>query len=460
MAVGSRVKKTKPGVGAGSVKPEAKAAKTKLRRALGLWELVLAGIGIILGAGIYVIIGPAAGMAGNAVWLAFMIAAIVSIFTGLSYAELSSRFPKAGAEYIYTEKAFSRRLAFIVGWLMIFGGVIAASAVAIGFSSYFSAFFHTDIILTSVILIFLLAVLLVYGVKETAWFAIIGTAIEAGGLIIIILISLPYLGTVNYFELPGGISWAGAGLSSVIAAAALIFFAFLGFEDLVSVAEEVKNPVKTMPKAIMLAIAIATVLYILVSVSAVSVLGWEKLSQSPAPLAEVAGSMFGNSSFTILGVIALFATANTVLLVLLGMSRLAYGMADRGILPKIFASVHKTRRTPWAAVLLLSALSMIFVLIGNIKTVASLTNASILIVFVVINLSVIMIRYKERKDSKVAVGKFFTTPVSLGWFPVLPLLGLLSCLFLLANIELYLVLGSIGLAVIGLFVYEVIARRR
>ena len=423
--------------------------KTKLKRALGLWELVFTGIGIILGAGIYVIIGPAAGMAGNALWCSFLIAAIVSLFTGLSYAELSSRMPKAGGEYVYTERAFNKRLAFIVGWLMVVSGIIAASTVSLGFSGYLNAFFNTDVVLTSILLLFFLSMILIYGVKESAWFGIVCSLIEAGGLVIIILFGLPYFGSVDYLEFPD--------VTGLLSAAALVFFAFLGFEEMVNMAEEVKEPVKTMPKAIILAIVITTLLYILVAVSSVSVLGWEKLSASQAPLADVAWVFFGDVSHTLLGIIGLFATANTVLLVLLGTSRLVYGMAEGGMLPKSLASVHKSRRTPWVAIISLMIISMLFVLIGNIKTVASLTNATILLVFIVINLSVIVIRYKER-SSRAAEHRFFMTPVNMRWFPVIPFLGFLTCLVLLVNIELKLVFFSALLAVPGLVLYELLKK--
>jgi APA family basic amino acid/polyamine antiporter len=424
----------------------------KLKRALGFWELVLTGIGIILGAGIYVIIGPAAGLAGNALWLSFVIAAIVSSFTGLSYAELSSRFPHAGAEYVYTKEAFNKKLAFIVSWLMIISCIIASATVALGFSWYFNALFGTNIILTSLLLIFVMSMLSLYGIKESAWFAIICTIIEAGGLIIIIFLGLPYLGSVNYFEAPQGIG-------GILAAASLVFFAFIGFEDMVNTAEEVKNPVKNMPRAVILAVGVTAIMYILVAISAISVLGWEGLSGSHAPLAAVAQRAFGEGSFTALGTIALFATANTVLLIMLGISRLIYGMAERGMLPKVLSKVHKERRTPWVAILLVMAVSMVFVLIGNIQTVASLTNASILIVFLAINASVIMVRHKENAKGKVETG-IFRMPLNIGWFPVIPLLGFLSCLFLLLNIELNLIIICLLLVIPGLMLYSMLERVR
>ncbi|MHA1872980.1 MAG: APC family permease [Candidatus Heimdallarchaeaceae archaeon] len=445
---------------------------------MGLWELIFVGVGIILGAGIYVIIGPAAGMAGNALWLSFLIAAVVALFTGLSYAELSSRFPKAGAEYVYIKYAFGERIAFIVSWMMIISGIIATATVALGFAGYLNSFIQIEVIPTSILLIFFMSMILIYGIKESAWFAIICSLIEMFGLLLIIIISIPSWGSVDYFSMPD--------FSGLISAAALVFFAFIGFENIVNTAEEVKNPVRNVPRAVILSILITTVIYILVAVSSVSVLGWERLSVSKAPLAEVASaSLLGSRSFILLSSIALFATANTVLLVLLGISRLIYGMADSNILPKILGKVHKTRKTPWIAIIFLMVLSMLFVLIGNIKTVANLTNASILLVFLAINSTLIMIRYQGRNKLgtdktnrvkakiKVKVGakikkykmeagvkhELFTVPLSIKWLPVIPVFGAVTCLLLLISIELYIVLISILLIIPGLIVYEIIHRK-
>ncbi|MCK4531546.1 MAG: amino acid permease, partial [Candidatus Aenigmarchaeota archaeon] len=236
----------------------------KLEREIGLWQAVLAGIGIILGAGIYVLIGKASALAGNAVWLSFLLSALVAVFTGLSYAELSSIFPKAGAEYVYTKHAFGRRIAFIIGWLLVISGFVFSATVSFGFAGYFESLFGFPYLLSAVVLIILLSIIIFYGMKESIWFAVIFTLIEVSGLIIIIFMGLPYLGSVNYFEFP---SFAG-----IFQAAALIFFAYIGFEQITRLSEETKKPDVNIPRALLLAIAITTVLYILVALSAVSIL--------------------------------------------------------------------------------------------------------------------------------------------------------------------------------------------
>ena len=415
----------------------------KLKRELSLWQITLIGVGIIVGAGIYVLIGEAAGMAGNAVWLSFILAAIVAAFTGLSYAELSSVFPKAGAEYVYIDKTLGKKLAWIVGWLIIISSIISSSAVSIGFANYFSSLFSTPIILTALTVILLCGVILIAGIKESAFLTILCTCIELIGLAIIIFIGLPHIGSVNYLEM-------ASGLSGIFRASSLVFFAYIGFESITRLAEETKNPSKIIPKAVLLSIAITTIIYVLVAISAVSVLGWNGLSSSSAPLAFVASHLFGDRAFLVLSVIALFSTFNTVLVVMLGASRLIYGIAEFRILPRVFLSISRKTHTPWVAIVTTTLLGMFFVLFfGNIKIVANLTNFAIFMTFIFVNAAVIWMRYKK-PDKK----RGFTTPLSIGKMPVLPVLGIITCLFMLANIEIEVLAYGAALVIIGFLIYE------
>jgi len=309
----------------------------------------------------------------------------------------------------------------------------------LGFAGYFSAFFNTPIILTAIGALIFLSFILFYGIKESAWFAIICAIIEIIGLIIIIFLGIPYFGSVDYFELPPELGFAG-----VLAAGALVFFAYIGFEDMANMAEEVKNPTHSVPNAIVMSIIISTVLYILVGIASVSVMGWEALSQSSAPLAEVASVSLGNNAFMLLGAIALFATANTVLLILLAGSRMMYGMARGNVLPKIVGKLHSVRQTPWVAIILLLLASIIFVTIGNIGTVANMTNVTILSTFFVINISAIVLRYKNIK-----LKRKFKTPINIGKFPVLSFLGAISCFVLILQMEGSILLFGAGVVILG-----------
>jgi amino acid transporter len=395
----------------------------KLKRALGLFEVTLSGLGIILGAGIYALISEATALAGNALWISFVIAAIVAIITGLSYAELASIFPKASAEFEYTAQAFNRSAAFIVGWLIIFSGAVGGATVALGFAGYFRAMFGGPLLLSAIILIALLSIILFLGITQSAMVAIVFTLIEAAGLIIIICLGIPHLGMVNYLETP-------IGYTGIFQAAALIFFSYLGFEEIVKLAEETKDPERNIPLGLILAVSASVILYISVAFSAVSVLGWEKLSQSQAPFAEIAAAVLGENAFGILSIIALFATANTVLLMLLAASRITYGMAESSSLPNILAQIHPRTRTPWVAILVTAALSTGFVLLEDIGYVAGVANFTVFITFIVINAALIVLRYK-RTD----LCRPFRVPIAFGRFPVLPLFGIIFNFFMLTQLS-------------------------
>lgn len=413
--------------------------KVELKRALGLWEVTLSGVGIILGAGIYALIGEAAGLAGNAVWMAFALSAIVALLTGLSYAELSSMFPKASAEYEYTAQAFGRRPAFVIGWLIIFSGAIGAATVALGFAGYFNALFGAPQIPSALVLVVILSVIIFSGIKQSAWLAIIFTLIEALGLIIVIILGIPSLGSIDYLEMPFGIV-------GIFRASALIFFAFIGFEEIVKLSEEAKDPEKTVPKALILAITVSIILYVLVALSAVSVLGWQELSRSDAPFADIANAAFGRNAFFVLSVMALFATTNTVLLMLLAASRIIYGMAGSAF-PQVLGRVHSVTRTPWIAILASMVLCMAFVLIGDIAFVANVNNFTVFVAFIAINAALIFLRY-----SKPEVTRPFKVPLVIGRLPVLPLFGMILNAFMLIQLSTEVITIGIGLTVIGILV--------
>ena len=273
--------------------------KVQLRRTLGLFEVTLSGIGIILGAGIYALIGEAAGLAGNAVWISFALSAIVAVFTGLSYAELVSMFPKASAEYEYTSQAFGPFPAFTIGWLIIFSSVIGAATVSLGFAGYFQALTGASLLPSALILLAVLSAIVSVGIKQSARLVITFTAIEASGLVFIILLGTAYLGRVDLLEM------SPLGFSGIFQASALIFFAFIGFEEMVKLSEETKDPEKNIPRGLILAMSASIVLYIMVAFSAVSVLGWERLSQSSAPFADIAYSALGPNASTIISIVAL-----------------------------------------------------------------------------------------------------------------------------------------------------------
>jgi len=415
----------------------------ELERSLGFWQITLMSIGIILGAGIYVVIGEAAGLSGNMLWLSFIFAAVVATFTGLSYAELSSRFPTAAAEYTYVEESFGPTLAWITGWLIIAGSIIGSATVALGFSRYFNALFSTPLLPVALIALAIIGIVLFAGVQETASLTILFTLIEAAGLLIIIFIGIPSIGTVDYLEMANG-------MKGVIEAGVLIFFGYIGFEGITRLASETKKPEKTIPKAILLSILITTIFYILVGIAAISVVPWNELATANAPLSLVAEKVLGSNSFLILSVIALFSTFNTALVMLLSGSRLVFGMAKEKGLPKIFSRVSPLTRSPGIAIIAVVLASMLFLFLGDLKTIANLTNFTIFTIFIVVNAAVIYFRYKK------PVSTGFKSPLSIGRLPVFPVLGLVSAAFMMVNLDRIVFLVGIGLILLGFILHTIL----
>jgi len=422
----------------------------ELKRHMGLFHTTMYGIGLILGAGIYVLIGEAAGIAGNAVWLSFIFGVIAAVFAGLSYAELASMYPKAAAEYVFVKNAFrSNFLAFIIGWLTLFTSIIAAATVALGFGGYIAAIFDYPIIISAILLIGILSFVNFFGIRESSWTNIVFTIIEAAGLALIIYIGFTFTTAepINYFENPFGIS--GISLAFV-----LIFFAFIGFEDIVNIAEETKNPKKVLPRAIILSISITAIIYILVSLSAIRVLSWQELGASLAPLADVAERALGSTGQLTMSLIALFATANTVLIILLAGSRILYGMAVQRSLPLLLGKVHFKTKTPWVAVLVIMLISTIFVFIENIVTVANITVFAIVITFAMVNLSVILLRYREP-----TLERPFRTPINIGKFPILSFFGVIISAYMMTQFNAYVISVGVGIVGAGALFYVFYSKR-
>jgi APA family basic amino acid/polyamine antiporter len=428
--------------------PELIRQKPSLRRELGPVAVTLSGVGIILGAGIYALLGEATGLAGNAVWLTFAVSALVAGFTALSYAELSSMYPRASAEYEYVSNAIGRKVAFVVGWLIILSGIFGVATVSLGFAGYFSDLTSAPLLPSAVAIILVLSVILLYGIRETAWVAIALTLIEAGGIVMIILIGLPHLGSVDYLEMP-------LGLAGVFQASALVFFAYMGFEEMVKLSEEARDPVRTVPRALILALSITTVLYILVSLAAVSVVGWEQLAASRAPFADVAYIALGEAAFTVIGVIALFATANTALMMLMAASRITYGMAESFSLPPVLARVHPQTRTPWVAIIAIMLAAIVFVFAGEIAFVANVTNFMLFLTFMVINTAVILLRLRAPDEPRP-----FCVPGAIRGVPILPVLGIITCFALLGQLEPAVLLIGCVLAALGVALSFIELRRR
>lgn len=393
-----------------------------LRRELGLLEAVVYGVGLILGAGIYAILGEATGVTGGSIVVSFLLAATIASLTGLSYAELASMFPKAEGDYIYVRKAFDREIvADVTAFGRLSMGVISSAAVALAFSGYLSVFVDVPSVLIAVFLVALMTGVNFWGIELSTKLNLLFTGIEVAGLLIIIWVGSGSWGDAQVLQAPNG-------LFGVVHASFLIFFAYLGFGSIVNLSEETEGATVTIPRAIILSIGITTVLYVLVGLSAVALVDWQVLGGSASPLAEVAAVGWGPFGATLLGVIALFSTTNTVLILQISTSRLLYGVSksEYHVFPEMFSRVHSSRQTPHYAVGLVGLLTIPFVFLDDIGLVAGLANLMLLIVFVLVNVALLKLRY-SRPDAD----RGFRAPLNVGRLSLTAVGGLLTSLGLI-----------------------------
>jgi APA family basic amino acid/polyamine antiporter len=393
-----------------------------LDRSVGLLGASVYGIGLILGAGIYAILGEAVAKTGESIILSFVLAAGVATFTGLSYAELASRYPKGEGEYLYAWAAFENKLlSEATATLRVLTGIIAAAAVALAFGQYVVAFVPVSTVPVAVGVLLAMSAINFWGIQTSARINLAFTAIEVAGLLFIIALGVGTWGSVDPTDF-------AHGTSGVLSATFLLFFAYTGFEALINLAEEVHAPSKTIPRAIGIAIVLSTAIYILVGFSALGLVDWQTLGESQAPLAVVALAGMGQEAFVVLSAIALFATANTVLILLISTSRIVYGVSkeEYNSFPAVFSRVHSERKSPYVAVGLVGLVTLPFAFVGDLGVVAELANLALLAVFVIVNLSLLKLRYDGDPEEGT-----YRAPVNVGWFPVTAFLGAATSLGLI-----------------------------
>lgn len=369
----------------------------KLRRALGLTSLTLYGLGTIIGAGIYVLVGAVAGRAGMAAPLSFLVAGVLAAFTGLSYAELGQRLPEAAGAAAYAREGFKSPLAGkLTGFATLLVALVAAASVARGGAGYLLEIVDIPLPVASGLVIVAFTALAAWGVKESVYIAGAMTVIETLGLLIVVAVAGDALGDlperIGEFW-PQEIFDGGVGWSGVMAGAFLAFFAFAGFENIVNMAEETKNVERTLPRAVVLAIVVSSLLYMLVVCIAVLSVAPGLLAESDAPLCDVVQCQSG--ALAVFAPIALIATLNGVLIEIVLMSRVAYGMARRGWLPGVLGRVHSARRTPLTATLVVGGTVFALTTLVEFEPLARLTSALLLVIFLIVNLSLIGLKRRE-----------------------------------------------------------------
>ena len=392
----------------------------QLKRTLGLVEVIFFGVGSILGAGIYAIVGKVAGYGGNMIWLSFAIAAITALMTAFSYAELSSMFPKAGGEYEYVKHASNPKLGMIIGLVISLNGILSGATVSLGFAGYLSALLDVKLILGSFVVILFVWLINTLGIRQSSIVNIIFTIIEFSGLVIVVVVAVPYFGKVDYTEMPEG------GANQLLLAAALSFFAYIGFEEIVKLSEETKDPQKTIPKALFVASGIVMVIYMLIAISVVSVVPWKELGESQHPLSDVMGKGMGQTGVLLISLIALFSTTNTILSNMIGSSRLLFSMGKQYSFMKFLHYAMPKRKTPIFALILVAVGMLLMASIGKLETAALIANFSIFTTFLAINISVIVLRIKEPR-----VKRLFQIPFSIKNIPVIPVIGIGATLLMM-----------------------------
>jgi len=390
-----------------------------LDRSLGLGQCIFFGVGSILGAGIYTLIGKVAGHAGNLTWLAFLIASSTALLTAFSYAELSAAYPKSGGEYVYVKRAFGQRMGTFLGLVIAINGIISAATVSLGFAGYFTELVDLPIWPVAVGILVLLFTVNAVGIQASSGVNMVLTGVEILGLVVVGIVAFPKLGSVDLLQ------GAGTGMSGLFFAATLSFFAYLGFEDIVKLAGETRDPQRNIPRALFAANGIVFVIYTALAVLVVGALPWQELANASAPLAAIVEGQWGSAGALFIAVAALFSTSNTLLSNMLGSSRvLAY--MGRDVRPMHWLSTASKRKTPVRALLLILLVACAFAAIGDIEVVARIATITIFLTFLVVNLSVIALRVKQPD-----LERPYRIPWSIGRVPVISVLGVLCTLVLL-----------------------------
>jgi amino acid transporter len=394
----------------------------QLRRRLGLPLLTLYGIGVTIGAGIYVLIGAVASHAGMHAPLAFLLAAVVMALTVASYAELCTRYPVAAGEAAYVRAAFNRRwLSTATGITMICGAVIVAATVAIGSAGYIGEFVNwpKPVIVTAVLVA--LALVSAWGVLESVLLAAVFTLIEVSGLLLIVVAGVradtPFMTAILALPPLDAAAWSGIAFASLLA-----FFAFTGFEDLTNMAEETHSPERTIPAAMAITLVVTTLLYMVIAAIAVTAVAPERLAKSDVPLSLVFRELAGMSPAAI-SAIAITATLNTIIAQMTMAIRVVYGLARQGDIPQIFGRVHHATATPLVATFVILALTLGLALTAPFERLAEWASLATLLVFALVNLALIRLRLGRKKPP----AGVLVVPLAV------PILGLLTSVLMIAS---------------------------
>ena len=430
-----------------------------LRRAIGPWMLFFFVLGDIVGAGIYALVGEVGAVVGGAIWAAFLFSFILAIFTAASYAELVTKYPRAGGAATYVNNAFRMPfVSFMVAFAVMAAGITLACTLTLAFSGdYLSQFVGIPSIIAAVVFMIALGLINFYGISESVKINVLLTCVEITGLLLIILIGIVTLGAGEgdpgrAFEFKEGANVLVALLGGTV----LAFYALIGFDDSVNVAEETRHPSRNYPRAMFGGLLVAGVIYLFVTFTASMVVPTADLAASSGPLLEVVERGTLTVPSKLFAAIALLAVSNGALINLIMASRITYGMADQGVLPSVFARVHENRRTPWVAILFVTTIGLIMLVSlgsGALDTLSTTTVVLLLMAFIMVNASVLALR-GDRVEHE-----HFRTPT------VFPILGILVSLVLLIysavnDITIFVLAGVLLLLGVALYGVDVLAKSR
>lgn len=367
---------------------------TSLKRTLGPFMVTFYGLGTIIGAGIYVLLGNVAGFAGNWLQYSFLLAGAIAAFTALSYAELSSRLPQCAGAAIYVQEAWwNKGLSALVGWMLVLTGIVSAAAITNGFVGYLNVFVTMERALAISILVLLLGLIAAWDMKTSAVMISIVTLIEVCGLLLVVgyaSTAEPVAAAVNTAaSIPGTVP-------GVILGGFIAFYAFIGFEDMVNIVEEVKVPGRNMPLGIILAVILAIGLYFIVALAALHVMSAADLAQSEAPLADM--MLASGGSTTLITLIGLVAVINGALVQIIMASRVLYGMAGQSMAPTILGTINTVTRTPIVATVFVVTFVLIFALALPLTQLAQITSMIMLVIFTLVNSALVVIKRRSYQD--------------------------------------------------------------
>ncbi|QEV99551.1 APC family permease [Microbacterium caowuchunii] len=417
---------------------------TRLRRGITGLLLFAFILGDVLGAGVYALMGVLAGRVGGLLWAPLLVALLLALLTAGSYAELVTKYPRAGGAAVFAERAFKNRLvSFLVGFSMLAAGVVSAAGLSLAFAGdYFRTFVDLPVIPVAMVFLAVIALLNARGIRESMGANLVMTVIELSGLVIVIAVVAVLVsgggGDVSrVVQPPEGAPVAGA----VLAGAIIAYYSFVGFETSANIIEEVKEPSRTYPRALFAALATAGVVYVLVGLASAIAVAPEDLEESSGPLLDVVEASGVGIPSWLFSLIALIAVANGALLTMIMASRLTYGMAEQGLLPGVLARVLPRRKTPWVAIVATTVVAMLLTLVGDLATLAETVVLLLLFVFLSANVSVLVLRRDSVDHPHFRVWTF------------IPVLGIASCILLMTQQRPVVWLFAAILLVVGVVLF-------